>query len=192
MNCRICRDTQLVRLPLHADPLLPTFVGPIEAMNPSETSKTYPCPECTPYAETYRVAVMSCQTVVDNRFRDLKQMMPSVMRDHAHALVEDLISNGFVTTREIKDDALNRDGKVILRSRFGIVSKAAVASIEERALEKAQELINDMVVESMARIVGWGRDYGLTDISKDRARQVVADVARDVMERAKSWAGRHG
>jgi DNA-binding MarR family transcriptional regulator len=130
-----------------------------------DTYREYPCPECAQYVPTERVVIITSEVFVDSRVPEDYHHV--VMDGLAHRMVDRLLQDGFIH-REIGDIDNNKLGRPV-RATLGVVSRAAVARMEERIAARQMEVAREVVQETIRQIQNWGSYYGHSHLSGEQA-----------------------
>lgn len=177
MKCNICRDAQIIHLPIHR----PLRVAEGDTVEIEPLSRSFTCPACAPYAETDRVTVFHAQTEVARDVLDRPGVWSSVAETHARILAGAIARATFMDLKKIDEKERAAGPVVVLRSRIGVVSPQAVASIEQRAIEAADKIVKDVADRAIASINLWGSYYGQQGVYKQEAARFINEAVRDVL-----------
>lgn len=178
-DCPICGGSQTIRLPVRQR---------ISAVRPAEYTqstveasvRTYPCPECATSVPLERVQVIEEVVKIDERYVFDGNAMGHAKEMAIRYLGAALVKGGFVTLETGRVDRDQMSMPVYIR--LGVVSKAAVASIEERIAQRQEEIAREVVAEAVENLAMGGRG-GLAGIVRDALPVVMDRRKRQKMEK---------
>lgn len=181
-NCEICRGSGTIRLPLYRS--LARFNPEAVSATIEESSRQYPCPECSEQVQFARVGIVGAIHEIDTRIED-PEYIEHVKHTAAHSLIEEIIKGGYVKIESGTPDTrkLNREFRVTL----GVVSQKRVATLEERIAQRQIEIAQEVAVEAQFQINNWGSYYGHADILKRDATRMVAEAIKTVLAKRAAW-----
>lgn len=152
-DCGICRGSQVIRLPIH--PRMAVLSQPsFETVSDVQTSKEFPCPECSPQTTTDKVDILEsyCQVSMFHYEADSETYMRQVKDEAAHGLLHHLLKSGHIRF-EMMPGRDSMTGN--LRATLGTVSKSHVASIEERARKNQEAMALEVIEDATPHIQNW-------------------------------------
>ncbi len=182
-DCEICNGRGTIRLPIYRR--VSALAFSTEAIQDiGESSREYPCPECSEAVPFARVGVVGSITAMDTRIDDPKYI-DHVKNEAAHALVEEIIKGGYIKIERGPEDTqeLRREFRVTL----GVVSQRQVATLEERVASRQIEIAQQVASEAEAQINNWGSYYGHPDILKQDATRMVRESIKTVLAKRTAW-----
>jgi hypothetical protein len=139
----------------------------VASVSIDDTRRDYPCPECSEKVDETHVSIIAHHSAATALYRDEPGFMDHVARVSARALADELLTGGFMSIETGPVDKMRQTLQV--RATLGVVSKTAVASIEERVAARQFDMAEKVVAEAKRLVSVWGRDYGDPNISKSRA-----------------------
>lgn len=151
-NCEICRGSGLIRVPIFKRSVGPRDVPAFGDRD--ETSRSYPCPECSGSIPQERLEVVQYHGMMD--MRDERhgdpEFMRYVARNAAHSFVEKLLQDGFIRYESGPGDGPG-GMRIPIRASLGVVSPRHVATLEQRISERQGELAREVIIEAERQIV---------------------------------------
>lgn len=176
-DCDICRGSGCIILPVYHR-LSMGRVGDADMRVASaslvDTRREYPCPECSDRVDETRVALVTAQHDAPSIYRNEPGFMEHVSRTCARALVDQINTGGFISIKTGPVD--ERSMTFRARATLGVISKTAVASLEDRVAARQFDMAEKVVAEAKRLISVWGRDYGDENILKSRAYSSVNEA----------------
>lgn len=190
-DCDICQGREVVRLPVQR-PLRAVDVN--EPPKVEESWRAFPCPQCAGMVHDDYVATLHCRDEVPAEPYDVEPgLKEHVLRKHGHGIVDNLIRGGFMNTREVFRRPSPRHGEEVgIQSTVGVVSKARVASIEQRAVRAAEEIVNEAIEGGLKQMHNWGSYYQRESIGKAEADRLIREGVRRAMDIHKERVGLNG
>lgn len=180
-DCEICQGCGTISLPIYRR----ASVTPISAASiMEESSRRYPCPECSEAVPFARIGVIGAIQAVDTRIDDPKYI-EHVKQSAARSLLGEIIKGGYVKTESAPPN--NREMRQEFRVTLGVVSQKQVATLEERIAARQIEIANEVAEEASLQIGNWGSFYGHADILKRDAVQMVRDSIKTVVAKRAAW-----
>lgn len=146
MKCDICQDNKFISLPIRRDLSVEDMIGdysiPVKA---EDTSRTFPCPQCTKMVPFERVRAMRAVTRVD--FETFGKLQNPVERSLAQQFGAYLHKEGLI---RFDNDSLNNKGtSVKIRATLNVVLPENAESAEALAVAIDGELIPKKIVRQM-------------------------------------------
>jgi hypothetical protein len=188
-RCDICGGRGKICLPV-LTPLSVRYdhAHEIKAIDES-SSREYPCPECSPRVAEDHVAILAVNGefhVYDNNGSqsDINgEVERATQKQCARQIAHELLDNGYIAFETGPFDKY-RMWKP-MRATLGVVSKAAVASIEERVAIHRQIIAEQVVEAAEQKINNWGSHFTGSGgpISKDMACRFVREALQQVLTR---------
>ena len=180
-RCDICGGRRLIRLPIMRSVYdRPRDDAAVVAI--PETAREFPCPQCSEMVAEQRLHLMQEHSELDTRVRD-PEYRRHVEKDAAHRMVAKLIDDGFIKFEwgESNEQRMCRPCVATL----GVVSKAVVASLEERIAIKQDDVAREVAEEAKRRISVWGSDYSGDEgpVRKVQAREAVSEALVSVLRK---------
>jgi hypothetical protein len=180
-DCVICQGCRTVRLPVcHPLSARADLAAELDqAPEPRESSRSYPCPECSPAADVVEVAQARAEYPQVEFARASDHLRSSI----AHSLADHLLRHGlieFCDFPSVSGDSTMRE----MRGKVGVVSIKHRRSIEERIAEHQEDVARDVVLTACADIRNWGSAYGIPMIGKDMACRSVHGALRVALAKA--------
>lgn len=178
-DCDICGGSGSIRLPVRAK-MSARYSDYNSSIEPTQSSRTYACPECGPSIDQERIALLYTKQDVsahpsymnDDRYHE------AMLRDAAHCFVDMLLRDGYIKQER---GSVDTDKMVYeIRSTLGVVSPSVVASMEARIAERQGEVAVEVANEAMRLINHWGSHYGTTTLSKVEACRFVQEAVRSI------------
>ncbi len=135
--CDICYGTRRIRLPIK--PTTPIAIYPDGEVKDDmirETSREYPCPECSPHVDDNHVQMIGMITQAP--LREWKHDAPRIKRhvheNIAHKIAVGLLDAGFIHFTERKWDMHPECGPDTMEvtGRMGVVTTNVVSSMDDR------------------------------------------------------------
>lgn len=180
-DCEICCGRGTVRLPIYRRAT--AFVADL-APTIEESSREYPCPECSEAVPFARVGVVDAIKAMDTRIDDPKYI-EHVKRTAAHSLIDQLINGGYLKVES--GPANTAEMRQEFRITLGVVSQKQVATLEERVAERQIEIAQETAAEAEHQINNWGSYYGHADILKRDATRMVREAIKTVLTKRAAW-----
>jgi hypothetical protein len=150
-NCEICRGSGLIRVPIFKRSVGPRDVPAFGDRD--ETSRSYPCPECSGSIPQERLEVVQYHGMVDMRDYDGDpEFKRYVARNAAHNFVDALLQEGFIRYESGPGDS-SLGMRVPIRATLGVVSPRHVATLEQRIAVRQEELAREVIIEAERQIV---------------------------------------
>lgn len=182
-DCDICQGRGTIRLPIYRRLSVMAFAA--DAMSDvEESSRSYPCPECSDAVPFAQVGVVSSIMAVETRIDDPKYL-EHVKRSAAMGLMAEIIKAGYVKVESGPDDT--REFRREYRVTLGIVSPKQVATLEERVAERQIDVAQEVAAEAEHQINNWGSYYGHADILKRDATRMVRDAIKAILAKRSAW-----
>ena len=185
-DCLVCRGSRTIRLPLHQPLRLSPMPSEITATDIVESSRTYPCPECSKSDVPSGVMLMGVEKVVDGMMmqevRDRHALEAHIKSDIAHAFAQEMLDQGVIVFSESKEKY-----DVKFRAVLGVASKQATAALDEEMSRRAAEMLDGIAETAAAKISNWGSHYSGDDgpIGKGMAMRFVREAFADGLETAR-------
>lgn len=179
-ECEICRGEGSIRLPIYRRMSLVADVPSISSAE--ETSRRYPCPECSETVPQDRIAVMSKHHLVQSGVDD-PDFMGHVRRHSAHELIDGLLHRKLISFERGRDDPYEMTFPII--ATVGVVSPNVVATLEQRVAERQDEVAREVAAAAAAGIRIWGSHYTGDEgsIHKAQAVDAVNEALKRVLEK---------
>lgn len=158
-DCVICRGSGVIRLAIYRRTRIGDFnTESIADAEPiaEESSRSYPCPECSDRLPQERLAVVQYHSLLDSEIND-PEYVRHAKHVAAHELVAGLLKNGFIRFERGPNDA--RDLQFPMMATIGVVSLKTVATLEQRIAERQDELAREVVSEAAKQIRIWRSAY---------------------------------
>ena len=185
-RCDICGGRGKICLPVLI-PLSTRYDHAHEIKAISESSaREYPCPECSPRVAEDHVAILRVATEFALHHGDPNgEIERAVQKQSARQIAHDLLDKGYIAFETGPYDK-HRMTKP-MRATLGVVSKAAVASLEERVASHRQTVAEQVVEAAEQKITNWGSHFSGSGgpIAKDMACRFVREALQQVLEKAK-------
>lgn len=184
-DCDICRGNGVIKLPVYRPASVHYEALPMP-MAMEESSRTYACPECSRKVPEHKVMIVGAQTSVASwdveKYRG--QVMQAVQGNLANMLAHQMMKDGLIEFSEREGSMDN----VHFRATVGVVSKASVATIEQRATEKMVGFLDGVLEAAAESISVWGRAYTGHEgfISKGMAIGFVSTAFKEAVDKTKA------
>lgn len=174
-RCDICCDRGTVRLSVHrrAPTKFPT--GAVDAVTLDETSREYPCPECSPKVNEAQVMILQAHFTVpahpiedEEESREFDRYMSEAAEHEMMGALRPHMDFKITPYSGPYDD---------LRAtvRIGVVSKGAAVAFDERVKAEAAKVAAEAVDAAIMRMDAWGSHYGYSLIEKGQAARILRD-----------------
>lgn len=179
-DCEICRGARIVRLPVYRRAEAAPFDETVPAIE--QPWREYPCPECGDSVGMERVAVLDAHTMVDDRPYG-PEFDQSLRHAAARRLVDHLLDGGYITFERGATDLRRQRYPVV--ATIGVVTKGAVASLEQRIAKRQGEVAAAAADEAIYQINNWGSASRFIDhrIGKDHAARFIREAVKEVSEK---------
>lgn len=181
-DCEICQGRGTIRLPVYRRVVAAFDLSTCPAVD--ESSRQYPCPECSEAVPFARIGVVGAIKEVDERITD-PAYLDHVRHAAAHCLMDEIIKGGYLKVETAPPDT--RDMRRAFRVSLGVVSQKQVASLEERIAKRQIEVAHEVVAEAEYQINNWGSYYGHSDILKRDATRMVRESIQAVVAKRAAW-----
>lgn len=181
MACEICQGSKRVRLPVYHRTGVREHHSDVHAIHMRDSFRDYPCPECQARVPESAVTILQRRDVVRIPMGDQEDCRRHVERNIAQAFVQAILEAGHMQfTWDDREKDL--DGRLVVWSRIGVVSRQAVATIEDRVKSYRQIFAETLVKKATRKILHWGSHYtGATGpIEKGMAARFVEDALEEV------------
>ena len=180
-DCEICCGRGTIRLPLYKRA---SAVAVNASVAMEESSREYPCPECSETVPFARIGVLGAMQAMDTRIDDPKYI-EHVKRAAAHSLIEEAIKGGYVKIESGPPDS--RQLRQEFRVSLGVVSQKQIATLEERVAARQIDIAQEVAAEAVAQIDNCGSYYGHVDILKRDAARMVRDSIKTILAKRAAW-----
>jgi hypothetical protein len=180
-DCDICQGHGTIRLPLYRRVMAFTAEPDVTMQ---ESSRSYPCPECSDKVPFAQVGVVTSTVTIETRISDPKYL-EHVKHSAAMGLMDEIIRAGYVQIEVGPDDT--REFRREYRVTLGVVSPKQVATLEERVAGRQTEVAHAVVKEAEHQINNWGSFYGHADILKRDATRMVREAIQAVLAKRAAW-----
>lgn len=182
-RCDICGGRRLIRLPVLRDLAAERPHDSAVAIAPlSKSFREFPCPQCSEVVDVKRLYLMQEHNTLDSRIDD-RNYVRATEKDAAHHMVAKLIEGGFITFEwgEIDTKQMRRT----VRATMGVVSKAVVASMEQRVAARQDEVAREVAAEAKRKISVWGSHYSGDEghVRKLHANEAVDEALATVLRK---------
>lgn len=178
--CEICQGRRAIDIPVY------------RAFDPGETvpevldnrvapgSRTFACPECGPWAESDRLAVVRQEGGISIKLEADPRYLEHAKRDFAYKLGVALLEKGFIRFEDGLVDE-RRHSRTIYAT-VGVIASKTVANFEERVKAKSLDLAAEVIKAAIHEVRNWGSYYRghHGDISKDRAAELMESAYKAV------------
>ena len=177
-DCEICSGSGYIRLPLYRRATAVSF----EAMPPEieETSRQYPCPECTPVVRLERVQAIKVEGFTSSQIED-PAFIEHVRYGLAREVAAFLLKEGYIKFERGQIDTIQM--RFATRATLGVVRPNAVDNLEQRIAERQSELAHEVVEEVERQINNWGSHYGHSEILKRDATWLAREAIGIVVKK---------
>jgi len=183
-DCEICRGAGKVRLPISLR-LMAAASLEMAPSEPVESSREYPCPECSDVVRLERVQAAREETLVASYIKE-PRFIEHVQHVLAHQLAGFLLKHGYIKFERGPEDT--QQMRFAMRATVGVVRPGQLDNLEERIAERQTEVAQEVVGEAQRQIDNWGSYYGHADILKRDAMRFVGEALQTVLKlRAKAW-----
>lgn len=181
-DCDICRGCGVIHLPIYRRA---EFFDVNSSPVAGEISRSYPCPECANIIPQDRVAIVHHNSHIDSQIEGYPDVMRSVKRDMVCGLAVDLLDSGFIRFERGQTDYRLR---IPMRATVGVMSLKHVATLEQRIVDRQEELACEVISEAAKQIRIWGSHYSGDEgkISKGQAVDSVNAALTQVLARRSS------
>lgn len=175
-QCEICRGRRVIDLPVYR----PVDTSAVSVPHRVDSAyRTFGCPECGPWAETDRLAVLTLHYAVAVRLSSAPGYEDAWKRDAAARLGVGMLEAGHIRFRQDgPDDEVRGVRRVI--ATVGVVAAQVVATFEERVKAKSLGLADEVIAAAIREVRNWGSYYRRPEISKDKAAELMESARRDV------------
>jgi hypothetical protein len=181
-DCEICQGRGTIRLPIYRRAKLAVSISAASVID--ESSRQYPCPECSETVPYARVGIVGALQSIDTRIDDPKYIN-HVKDACAHSLVDKIINGGYLKVESGPVD--DKEMRQAFRITLGVVSQQQIATLEERVAKQQIDIAREVATEAAALINNWGSYYGHADILKGDAIQFIDDAIKTVLARRAAW-----
>ena len=176
-DCDICQGLGVIRLPIRRQAVSLFNAG--EPPQLQETSRQFPCPQCSNMVPEERLAIVSDHREYEANYDD-PSLIFAIQANLARGLIDGLLRDGFVRLeRSETDPTTMRFG---VKVSIGVVHPEHVTSLESRIEAHQDRFATEVVMEARKHIANWGSDYTGLDgpIHKATAINAVEDALRNV------------
>lgn len=160
--CNICRGTRIIRLRVHRELPISYDQSPVDMLETVESSREYPCPECTEQAKLERVLVAENIVTISRNYMNSTGFIEQMRKNAVHGLLDHVLPQATFLTRD-------KDFNVEIVARLGIVTPRTVKTLDKRIAEHQTDIARQVADAAIASIQNWGSAYNLTGIAKDQA-----------------------
>jgi len=190
-HCEVCRGSGTISLPLYPRIAMSYADDGCTAISPGDVPiRSYPCPECSPKVSEEQVAVLTAgvKMAVHPTNEHADAIADMARKECAHELVDALLRGGYIEFEIGPVDTSRMQRR--MRATLGAVSKAAVASLEDRIAAHQAEVAREVAQLAQQKIAVWGSSYSGFEgsVSKGRACEAVQEVLNDVLKKQKAGA----
>lgn len=184
-DCDICRGSGRIRIPVC--PRLSVTAVMVETVPDQalvESSREFPCPQCSEMMPIGRVHAITERITMDTRITD-PEYVRSIKDGLAHQLVAHLLHHNYIQFQRGPNDLA--EVCYPMRATIAVASPKALDTLEERIGERQIEIANEVVTEAITQIDNWGSHYGHSEILKQDARPLIRNSIKTVLARRMRW-----
>jgi hypothetical protein len=156
-QCEVCCGSGFIRLPLYKQAAVTSLRDSAQIQSIDETSRQFPCPECSEMVPQDRVAVLYHHIAVADVVSGDAKFRGHVRRRCARGLADALIDGRFIRFSEARDDTPDRAYR--MQATIGVIAPSRVASIEERAAQNQEALARRVIERARNAILDWASHY---------------------------------
>lgn len=183
-DCEVCCGRGKIRVPVYGRVMA---FDPLAAETMTESSREYPCPECSEVVPVERLAVTAERRFIFSEPENDPQFMEAMKRQMAHALIDGLLEKDLVKFERGPTDTTQM--RFEMRMTTAVVSPHQVATLQERVAEHQEALAREVMAEASRQISNWESHYTGTEghIQKAQAVDSVREALRTVLSARAKW-----
>lgn len=182
-DCDVCGGRGKIRVPVYPRHTVAEF-NPRDDFASTQSSREYPCPECSEIVPVEHVGAASEEVFVASYVNE-PGFMEHVKNSLGHQIVDFLLRHNYVEFERSPTD--ERQMRFQMRATVGVVSKKRLATIQERVEQHQEALAREVMAEAKRQIDNWGSTYGHTSLHKSQARDSVDGALAAVLKARSNW-----